>query len=552
MRSKKILSLFMFMMGIFFIFSSKTLAYEIGVYYNGSESNKNENYTEVTGLGGTNTFVMHATKEDGNDISRLVYCGDATKGNPRIEENGYVNWNCSPLSTNADQLRYIFANGYQYKSTMSDSDKNEFFKTQLAVWYYTDSGKIFNNYGKDANGNLDGTYNGSSDSTAAGIAKLVKDAQNYANNSTPSVSVSIDGGDKTMSVTSDGKYYISKAITLGGSNISGNITVTISGPNGAFVTSDKNATTGSSSFANGSKVYIKVPTGSVGDKAFSKLTASGSGKVYTGGVYRCTHVTGSGNVQDIIDYVPSEEAKTATDDITVTATKNMVYISKTDITGSKEIEGAELVIKQGDTKIVSWTSTTTPYGYYLAPGTYTLEETIAPKGYIKSTSKITFVVKDNGKVTVDGKEVTSVVMKNEPITVIISKKSINGKTELPGAKLKITDKDGNILKDIEGNDLEWTSTTKEKSFHLAPGTYYLTETIAPDGYELSDTIIEFTVTEDGKVKMNKKDVDGNLIVFTNTPEATEVKTGSFIIYIVIIGAVAVGLVTYYVMKKQEA
>ena len=52
--------------------------------------------------------------------------------------------------------------------------------------------------------------------------------------------------------------------------------------------------------------------------------------------------------------------------------------------------------------------------------------------------------------------------------------------------------------------------------------------------------------------MDKKDVDGNLIVFTNTPAPEEVKTGSFILYIVVIGIISVVLVTYYVMKKQEA
>ena len=41
-----------------------------------------------------------------------------------------------------------------------------------------------------------------------------------------------------------------------------------------------------------------------------------------------------------------------------------------------------------------------------------------------------------------------------------------------------------------------------------------------------------------------------LIVFTNTPEPTPVKTGSFMIYIVVIGILSVGLVTYYVIKKQ--
>ena len=47
-----------------------------------------------------------------------------------------------------------------------------------------------------------------------------------------------------------------------------------------------------------------------------------------------------------------------------------------------------------------------------------------------------------------------------------------------------------------------------------------------------------------------KDVDNNLIVFTNTPEPTPVKTGSFMIYIVVISILSVGLVTYYVIKKQ--
>ena len=141
-------------------------------------------------------------------------------------------------------------------------------------------------------------------------------------------------------------------------------------------------------------------------------------------------------------------------------------------------------------------------------------------------------------------------MKNEPITIYISKKSINGKTELSGAKLKVTDKDGKVVTDLDGKELEWISSTKEVSFHLPAGTYYLTETIAPEGYELSDTTIEFTVTEDGKVKMDKKDVDNNLIVFTNTPKPTPVKTGSFMIYIVVIGILSVGLVTYYVIKKQ--
>ena len=47
-------------------------------------------------------------------------------------------------------------------------------------------------------------------------------------------------------------------------------------------------------------------------------------------------------------------------------------------------------------------------------------------------------------------------------------------------------------------------------------------------------------------------MDNNLIVYTNTPEAEEVKTGSFLIYIIVIGTIATGLITYFVMKKEHA
>ncbi|MFR5985271.1 MAG: prealbumin-like fold domain-containing protein [Bacilli bacterium] len=58
----------------------------------------------------------------------------------------------------------------------------------------------------------------------------------------------------------------------------------------------------------------------------------------------------------------------------------------------------------------------------LDAGTYTLEETIAPAGYKLSSSKVTFTVNSNGTVTVDGKVVDKVIMKNEPFYITISKK----------------------------------------------------------------------------------------------------------------------------------
>lgn len=540
MRNKKILSLFMFMLGVFLIFSSSVLAdkkdNQVGVDYADSR-----NWLEIEKNIGTASgdIKTHVKMEDSGEI---LYCADREKGNPSVEDKGYVLWNCdNTVSKNKEELLYILNNGLiKFPASFGADEQEQYFIKQMAVWYFTRPGdSLFSGFNPN--------------STSYPISRKIQnmiDAANAYKNKKPAVTLTVEGN-KTMSLTSDGKYYISNKITVGGTDLSdNNIIVTASGVTGAFVTSDAAATSGVTSFKSGSKVYVKVPANSITKSSNITLSAEGNYIEYLGDIYDCTPVNTTDNIQNVLHYKPKQENKTVSNSISLNVSLKDVIISKQDITGKEEIEGATLVVKRNNVLVTSWKSTSTPKTLSLAPGTYTLEETIAPKGYIKSTSKIIFVVKSDGTITVDDKKVTSVVMKNKPITIYISKKSINGKTELPGAKLKVTDKDGKVVTDLDGKELEWISSTKEVSFHLPAGTYYLTETIAPEGYELSDTTIEFTVTEDGKVKMDKKDVDNNLIVFTNTPEPTPVKTGSFMIYIVVIGILSVGLVTYYVIKKQ--
>lgn len=92
-------------------------------------------------------------------------------------------------------------------------------------------------------------------------------------------------------------------------------------------------------------------------------------------------------------------------------TKTGIVISKQDITNSKELPGATLVIKDSNGKeIVSWVSTEKKHIIKgLKAGTYTLTETIAPEGYILSSETITFTVKEDGSIT-------KVVMYNSPNT----------------------------------------------------------------------------------------------------------------------------------------
>ena len=218
-----------------------------------------------------------------------------------------------------------------------------------------------------------------------------------------------------------------------------------------------------------------------------------------------------------------------------------VEISKVDATNGEELPGATLVLKNENGKVVeTWISGNVPHKIKnLAPGKYTLTETIAPEGYILSTDTVEFTVEKDGTV----KE--PVVMKNypeEPKTVYISKQDITTGKELPGAYLEIKNEKGEVVE-------AWISSDEpHKVMGLEPGKYTLTETIAPDGYELSKETVEFTVKEDGTV-------DGMVIMY-NKPEEVEVpSTASFkTITASLIGLIIIGfgsMMIYKNYKKNE-
>ena len=160
-------------------------------------------------------------------------------------------------------------------------------------------------------------------------------------------------------------------------------------------------------------------------------------------------------------------------------TNKEVYISKQDITTKKELPGAQLVVTDKDGNAVdSWTSAKKPHVIEnLADGKYTLTEITAPDGYERSES-ITFTVKDGA---VFG---GTVVMYDAPDEkeIYVSKQVLTTKEELPGAKLIVTDKDGQTID-------SWTSTDDVHVIkNLIDGDYTLTEITAPNGYEQAESI----------------------------------------------------------------
>ena len=429
--------------------------------------------------GGTYYFPVKYTSD-----GTLAYCTEysdlypmgITMSNPKRLEPG---------------VSYIIANGY--KGTKADygndTKMKQYYITQLAIYTYLGQANPKNN-----------------NDVHKAVWDLVNKAKDAKQNDVK-LEVSLTAASEKMKLTSDGKYFISEAITVKSNVASQSFSIAASQNVGAFVVDANGKTV--TSVKSGDKVYAKVPSSVITDGQTVTLSVTVKGSRTKQAAY--LYQPSESKYQNITPGITYPKTETATATVKVKATKDKktkVKISKRDITTKEELPGAKLVIKDANGNVkASWTSTSTPkYIEGLAAGNYTLCETQAPDGYKLETECINFTVKANGTVA-------SVIMYNEkkPTTtkVKISKQDITDKKELPGAKLVIKDANGNV-KD------NWTSTSTPNYFEgLAAGTYYLSETAAPSGYELYTESIKFTVYANGTVS--------KVIMYNSPKKVTKVK-----------------------------
>ena len=170
-----------------------------------------------------------------------------------------------------------------------------------------------------------------------------------------------------------------------------------------------------------------------------------------------------------------------------------VEVSKKDITNKEELPGAKLEIRDAEDKVVdSWTSTSEAHKVDLPHGKYTLIETKPADGYTTAES-IKFEVLERNTKEDNGVEVQHVEMEDDVTKVQISKQDVTTKKELPGAKLQIKDKDGKVVD-------EWTSTNEVHYIEKLPiGEYTLTETTAPNGYDVAESV-NFKVLDTNEIQ----------------------------------------------------
>lgn len=190
--------------------------------------------------------------------------------------------------------------------------------------------------------------------------------------------------------------------------------------------------------------------------------------------------------------------------------------TKSDLTTGVELEGAifglftKEDIKGRDGKVLMEAGTlieqktTDENGQILfkadlpVDGIYIVKEIYAPDGFVTSNEEKEFTF-EYGKP--EEAEVSyEFVFENEPTTVELTKTDLTTGKELPGAHLKVTDEDGNVID-------EWVSTEKAHVIkELTVGkSYTMTETKPADGYVTAESIT-FTVENTAEIqKQEMKD-----------------------------------------------
>ena len=428
-----------------FSISASNLKFLYGINYLGNDSTLNFTYKT-------------------NNNGDVVYCTEIHDTMTDTEETYTYSREAS------DSIAYVLENGYPSKTITGDNYK-DYYITGLAIWYLiSPNDSTFTYFDLSA-----GTYKGASSGVVGYVAKLVNGAKNYKT-TTPTLKVS--NPSTTLTLNSDKSYYVSNSISVSTTGNVGDYTVSLNG-----------APSNTKVEKNGNSFIVKVPASNVTSNTSFTVDVTATGTTSKALVYSPVDASHQSlvklgkvttNLNDSTKLSLTKETKTGT-----------VKISKLDIANDKEVKGATLVVKDSKGNVIDeWVSDGNVHIIEnLAIGTYTLTETIAPDGYVLNEETVTFTITED-------KLETSAVMYNsmkEVTKVKISKQDITTKEELPGATLTIKDKNGKVVE-------TWVSgKTPHYIEGLDAGDYTLTETTAPEGYELSSETIKFTVKSDGSV-----------------------------------------------------
>ena len=189
-----------------------------------------------------------------------------------------------------------------------------------------------------------------------------------------------------------------------------------------------------------------------------------------------------------------KETKTYNKTINIENYAKVVEISKKDLTGDDELEGAKLFIIDENNQIIdNWVSKDNAHkieGLKIGK-LYTLREQIAPYGY-NLCEDIKFTIEDNINIQ-------KIEMKDSPILTNIQLEKIDSETKEAIKQsyflfgIYEDEKCSKLITKVEAEQEKGTVLFKDLKY----GTYYIKELAAPTGYESSRKIVKIEITDKG-------------------------------------------------------
>lgn len=370
-------------------------------------------------------------------------------------------------------VAYIMINGYPHK-TFTGEKLKDYYITQTALWWYLDDTTGSSNLSASFKTNGSDQYN-----LRPYIKNLVAKAKEAKAKGYQKTTLSASISDKVLSMTSDGKNYVSNEVKVSSTNISEYKVSITSGPEGTSII-DKTGKA-KTTFSSSETFRVKVPVSKVdGTKETIKVKISATGKIYKAYEYQ-PDVQSQQNVTPSV-ITPVEEKVETSIDLSISTSK--ITIVKIDKATGNAIAGAKLVLKDSEgNEITSWTSTTLGHVIKNLPnGTYTVEETKAPNGYELTEEVVKFTISDNSREQ-------KIKFYNEAKERVVNIIKVDQSTGEPLAGAVI------VVKDADGKEVARFTTTTDPYVltGLKDGTYTVEEVSAPSGYQKSNEVYSFTL-----------------------------------------------------------
>ena len=494
---KRFLSLMVAVVAVFMVGFTTVKADQINlvsgkVFFEGSKSPVN---------GGKRDF--HLKQVSGNS-SAYAFCLDSQ----HIFYAGAYNSNPS-LNYNSKKIENVILKAYLAglgtdRNVYGISNDELYMIAQMAVWNAS--------HGTGQDGMLPGdTYINWINESAQR-----KEIYNYLTNdgNVPSINtvINVESTSSGLEADDEKNYFGSSLYKVVGPE---NVTYTVEATGDACVlyngTCEKTQTVGANK-------TFRLRTKYVANKDVTVSATIKSSSYLTGYSFNLYQPTAKGNYQNAAVFIPKfdrfEKTISETGREDVKKRETTLKVSKTDVTGQKEIPGAHMRITDvNGNEIITWESGNSvkeiSSNIIKVGEMYKLYEDVAPAGYVPVHNAFGFVLNEDGKVTTcdlskNEKECvkmsTEDILKivNEPTKLLVSKSDGTGQGELDGAKMNVYEL---------GNKVPFDSWTSKKDVsHQIEGLvigkiYRMEETSSPAGYDPLTVNIYFKLDDNGKVQL---------------------------------------------------